>query len=106
MKLRKVIDGSGEEHYAFYCLGCQSVHFFGPTWKFNGNMNSPTFSPSLICYVPEDTDEETGEVTPRETLCHLFLVDGKIKYLDDCPHDCRNKTIDLPEIPSNWEFND
>ncbi len=89
MKLEKV-EKSWATCYYFYCSGCKSTHMFEcrndgkhPSWSFNGNMESPTFTPSL-CY--------------PDRRCHLTVTDGKIKYHDDCTHSLVGQTINLPEL--------
>lgn len=51
-KLRRVEGG-----YLFYCPGCDDIHIVGDGWQFNGNLESPTFSPSILVrsghFVPE-----------------------------------------------------
>lgn len=85
--------------YMFWCPGCKEHHGFrtrspdgkGPVWTFDGNLEAPTFSPSLLCF---RTDRDTGK---RKTLCHLFLKAGKLQFLNDCPHELAGQTVDLPE---------
>lgn len=86
--------------YVFFCPGCDFIHRFNidpdngkPTWDFDGDMDNPTFSPSLGLSYP---DEEGFH-------CHLFLKKGKIRYLSDCKHDLAGKTIDLPPLPESWQ---
>ena len=33
--------------YWFNCPGCSERHALNNTWKFNGNLENPTFSPSI-----------------------------------------------------------
>lgn len=94
----------GTTSHAFWCPGCVTVHIFYHKWKFNGDFKKPTFSPSLLCFVPEH--EFDGEVIPRETLCHLFVVDGNIIYCGDSPHKLAGKTIPMEPIPFAWNFHD
>jgi len=35
--------------WMFYCPGCRCNHYFDKRWTFDGNEQSPTFSPSLLC---------------------------------------------------------
>jgi hypothetical protein len=94
--------------YIFFCPGCNEHHSFstvqwirrrwnsetrkyedegpGPVWSFNGNMDKPTFSPSLV--YPD-----------KKPRCHLFLTDGRIQYLSDCGHALAGQTVDLPFLP-------
>lgn len=32
-------------------------------------------------------------------LCHSFVTDGKIQFLNDCFHSLKGQTVDLPD----WE---
>lgn len=80
--------------YAFECPGCKSDHMistnlkFSPiAWEFNGDVNSPTFSPSLLVWGSEPT-----------LRCHSFVKNGKIEFLSDCFHGLKGQTVDLPEI--------
>lgn len=59
-----------------------------PTWQWNGSLDRPTFTPSLVVH---------GD-PPKTPRCHSFVTDGKIQYLDDCTHAFAGQTIDLPEV--------
>ncbi len=92
------LDGKEETHLLFLCPGCGHDHPFTirstnpqrPRWTFNGDPVKPTFSPSLL--VNKDYPD---------LRCHLFVENGKIRYLQDCHHDLRGQTIDLPAYPSD-----
>lgn len=80
--------------YWFHCPGCKHSHAFtvgdgdGPRWSFNGDLANPTFEPSLLC----------NRDYPA-TRCHCFVRNGQIQFLDDCFHELKGMTIDLPD----WE---
>jgi len=85
----------GEKGLVFFCPGCKYYHSFrialgntpnAPVWTWNGDMNKPTFSPSLLV---------NGMTEQR---CHSFVRDGKIEFLSDCWHELRGQTVDIPEI--------
>jgi len=77
---------------SFYCPGCKCGHPFSvPRWSWDGNMEKPTFSPSLVCW-PDDPSSR----------CHCFVRNGKIEFLSDCHHELRGMTVDIPD----WEEND
>lgn len=89
------------EYYSFYCPGCKHQHVYticndGSQWSFNGNMESPSFTPSLLNRM-EVKNENTGKYEEKER-CHLYVTDGKIKFLSDCHHELAGKTVELPEI--------
>ena len=100
MKLH-VLKGNDCTLYCFYCPGCRREHPFTvrsdgkhPAWTFDGNLESPTFSPSLRVL-----DGWGG------TECHLFLRAGKIEYCADSRHEFAGKTIDLPDWKPYEEYN-
>lgn len=78
------------ETYCFHCPGCRYDHWVRvrgsePVWQWNNDVEKPTISPSLL--VHKDTP------TAR---CHSLIVDGKIQFLDDCFHDLKGQTVELP----------
>lgn len=68
------------------CPGCGMAHLFDNRWTFNGDINKPTFSPSMLARWPENN------------ICHSFVTNGKIRFLGDCTHSLKNKEVELPEI--------
>lgn len=79
----------------FQCPGCNMLHPYrirgqapGPMWNWNNDVESPTFTPSLLV----DKDRP-------ESRCHLFVTGGKIQFLGDCFHDLKNQTVDMVDIP-------
>lgn len=90
MKLRSVIR-DGQKGYTFYCPGCKYHHVYmvegDLKWEFNGDIENPTFNPSLL----------VNDSRP-EMRCHLFVREGKIHFCGDCFHDLKGKVVDLPEL--------
>lgn len=86
----KILTMSRDEHkHAFFCPGCGFAHWFktdGNGWTWNGDRDKPTISPSIL----------TLGVEPR---CHSFVTDGRIRFLDDCTHKLKGRTVELPEFP-------
>lgn len=84
--------------YRFLCPGCtcdHSIPTVGPnTWGFNGDLERPTFTPSLkVTYGGPDADT-APELT---ACCHSFIEGGRIRFLGDCTHALKDQTVDLPE---------
>lgn len=81
-----VLDDRG--FWLFWCPGC-GTHHAPPMsrWKREGSAEVPTLSPSVL------TKYEDGRV------CHLFVRNGQLVYLDDCTHELAGKTVDMEEIP-------
>ena len=99
----------------FNCPGCGMSHApnvlpgDGPVWGWNESMDKPTFTPSILVrwtqgdppVTPENFKEYQANPWPqtdKEMICHSFVTDGKIQFLDDCTHDLKGKTVELP----NW----
>lgn len=103
----------------FYCPGCECDHSIpveegtnAKPWGYNGNVDAPTFTPSLLrkstkltelgerqydSYLIDNKMPESGELDNVPVVCHTFVTDGKIQYLGDCTHALANQTIDLPD---------
>ena len=95
-KFKKYAEEAYKGAYSFFCPGCQTTHVVWtdkndniPTWDFNGDIESPTVSPSIKVVMP---------IKDKENICHSFIRNGQIEYLNDCTHELRGKTIDLPNI--------
>jgi hypothetical protein len=72
--------------YHYMCPGCGYIHALSPdVHKFNGDLDKPTFSPSLL-----------QNFSP-ERICHSFIADGRIQFLGDCWHQLKGQTVELPE---------
>jgi hypothetical protein len=100
MKLRKTSDGM----LMFYCQGCEQCHGVNNRWTFNGDFEQPTFSPSILVRgTVRVTDEEAkrimdGEkIEPKKFICHSFVENGKIRFLNDCTHELAGQTVELYE---------
>lgn len=84
----------------FWCPGCEEAHCVnvggehpGPKWQWNGSLERPTFSPSILVW--------HGEQAAPTKRCHSFVREGFIEFLQDCTHDLAGKTVDVPE-PPKW----
>lgn len=104
--VRKADDG----RLLFYCEGCQMLHGVNDIWSFNNNFEKPTFSPSVLVRGVQDiTDEEYDllrsgvKVEPRPLVCHSFVADGRIQYLNDCTHSLAGLTVDLKDEEQWYE---
>ena len=82
---------NGIVHYMFYCPGCKSNHVYDTRWGFNGNRDNPTFTPSY------KADYGDGRI------CHLYVKNGNIEYLNDCFHEFKGQTIPMEEHYDKYE---
>lgn len=87
-----------EKSLVFLCPGCGEHHpvrihsgdVTRPAWEWNGDRDRPTFKPSLLV--------RFGYSDGRPTkVCHSYITDGRIQFLNDCTHDKAGQTLDLPE---------
>lgn len=102
--------------YEFKCPGCGNTHVLpvGPgngethaRWNFNGDIDKPTFTPSVLAQGNKLVFDEDGIWTgewqkdasgsPIPYVCHSFVTDGRIQYLGDCTHALASQTVDLPD---------
>lgn len=85
---------SGGELLVFHCPGCKYDHAinvngregYHPQWTWNGSLDTPTFSPSLLV---------NQHSAPHR--CHSFIKDGRVEFLSDCHHELRGQTVEMPE---------
>jgi len=79
--------------YLHWCPGCEQLHpinvekpnHFNAVWQFNGNMESPTFTPSV-------------NMVGR---CHYTITAGSITFHGDSKHKLAGQTVPLPDIPED-----
>jgi hypothetical protein len=100
-KLRPVDYGNGERGYSFWCPGCSERHGVPTTgsreWGFNGDVDRPTFTPSIK--VEGVKDPWGPDFDPTPTVCHSIVTDGRIAFCGDSTHALKGQTVDLPEEP-------
>jgi hypothetical protein len=115
--LSKKLRDTADNGLVFWCLGCDMPHRIqhsagsGPRWTWDGNVETPTFSPSVLvtwdqweppANTPEIAEQiRIGEITQAKVkkVCHSFVRAGRIQYLGDCTHALAGQTIDLPDWP-------
>lgn len=91
-------DGNGEmgKMCLWWCVGCDESHIWqveatkGPNWEWDGNIEAPTVSPSIL------TDGSRPE-----QRCHVFIKNGMIEYLGDCWHKLAGQTVPMVDVP-DW----
>ena len=86
----------GTLQYVFWCPGCKSAHSFTvPPWTYNDDPIKPTVRASILVRAVKDAASD-----PTPTRCHLFVTDGKIKFLGDCTHDLAGTEVDMMPFES------
>lgn len=115
-----VIDAAGQPYgVRIDCPGCGGHHVLpttpghGAQWSWNGNLERPTFSPSVLVRSGHYADGTPPDrcclcANAREWqkpsfcgVCHSFVRDGRIEFLADCTHALAGQTVDLPPIEAS-----
>jgi hypothetical protein len=97
---------TGIRHH-YWCPGCDSLHGIairphtqdnGAGWEFTGTLERPTYSPSQLT----TWNRWKGDgVEPEKFVCHTFIREGRIEFLNDCTHALKGQTVALPPLP-DW----
>ena len=121
MQLLKIKNGVLEyTAVMFWCPGCEylykddpdpagGLHMLPvdgdtpfPKWTFNGNLEKPTLSPSILSsHDFARRPGPDGEIVEQKFVCHSFLVDGVFQFLGDCTHQYANQFVPIPPLP-DW----
>ena len=76
----------------FWCEGCQEYHLVSIEdggWNWNGSFEKPTITSSILTRGFYNAEQK------KEIICHSFVTDGEIKYLNDCSHKLKGQTVKL-----------
>ena len=76
----------------FWCPGCNGMKSIdAKRWNWDGNLDEPTLSPSILQKVGPFQDGHTD-------VCHSFVTKGRISYCADCTHAMAGHEYDLPDL--------
>jgi hypothetical protein len=56
-----------------------------PNWTWNGDVEKPTLKPSIKTH-------------GCDYLCHSFVNDGLVTFLEDCSHDLKGQTLEMLDV--------
>lgn len=74
----------------------------GPSWNFDGNLEAPTLSPSILTRTEHTRRWVEGELVDAGLfVCHSFLVAGVWQFLGDCTHQYANQHVPMKPLP-DW----
>lgn len=79
------------QRYYFECPACKIMHGFNDSWHWNGDVNSPTVSPSILVTYPDGSNR-----------CHLFIENGFLKFQQDCDHEMRGQIVEMIELSEQY----
>lgn len=71
----------------------------GAQWAFDGNLQAPTFSPSIHIWDERDKEGKPLPDGQRRTICHYFINAGQIQFCGDSDHALAGQTVSIPELP-------
>tara|TARA_R110000787_G_scaffold168855_4_gene281562 strand:- start:226 stop:534 length:309 start_codon:yes stop_codon:yes gene_type:complete len=97
MNATPVVERCSDGKLMFDCPGCGLAHAVNvdegtrPRWGWNGDMCCPTFTPSIR--VRWDFGPSR-----KPKVCHSFVTNGEIQFLNDCTHAHAGKTFPLKPI--------
>lgn len=60
-----------------------------PSWDWNGNLERPTLSPSILSRTGPD----------GVNICHSYLRDGVFEFLEDCTHKRAGQQVPMSDLP-------
>ena len=111
------VDG---DRVAFNCPGCGTGHVIAigetasPRWSFNGDLEKPTFAPSVLTgyyklsakgkeelkewYDKGMPDKKGEQFDGAHIVCHSYITDGNIQFLADSTHSLSGQTVPLPDF--------
>ncbi len=100
--MAKVHGSPDRKRWAFHCVACDRPHVFDERWKFNDNVDNPTFDPSLKLSWTEGEEK-------KPMVCHLVMQSGRIHYCSDCTHGRASTIADMVEwdpLHPLWNWGD
>ena len=77
--------------YWHFCPACERLHPLPEGWEFDGDVDSPTFTPSFR----HSWGKEGGP------CCHYILTSGILNFCGDCTHDMAGLAVPLPDLPQH-----
>lgn len=100
-RLSAKLRSSGGPRVTYWCQGCDNSHSIRvegtdhPLWTWDGNVDAPTFNPSVLVTYEGVHDDGSPDVR----RCHTFIRGGMVEFLGDCTHKFAGQTLPLPDWP-------
>jgi hypothetical protein len=113
--LSPILRNGAEGRLTWWCPGCDGPHGItigkktkpeDQRWRWNGDAFRPTFEPSVLVTWDEpqwscDHMTQLGKIAKR---CHSFVRAGRMQFLDDCTHELKGQTVEIPPWPiADWK---
>ena len=101
-RFRSIDTGNGTRGIAWWCPGCEEMHYVpltGPkAWNFNRDISAPTLSPSVKVVCNWSIEDGGPQV------CHFFMKGGWLEFLNDCTHKLKNRKVPVPPLPKAMTY--
>jgi hypothetical protein len=79
--------GGPKDYEGLHMLPVNAENIDKPSWGWNGDLESPTLSPSIL--------------SKGYCVCHSFLRDGIFEFLTDSSHPLSGQNVPMPDLP-DW----
>lgn len=79
----------GRDSLYWHCPGCEETHRVfvdAGGWSWDGSMDRPTISPSVLIRFTR------GDVP---MVCHSFVRAGVVDFLGDCTHELAGRSVPM-----------
>lgn len=88
--------GGRKGYEGLHMLPVNSGHIDKPSWDWDGNLELPTLSPSILT---------RGGAGGAGAVCHSFLKAGIFDFLTDSTHPLSGQKVPIPDLP-RWAEED
>ena len=75
------------EKFQYICPGCGKRHVVDNRWGFKFDTEG---RPTLVGSV-----KQTGGHYQHPYICHSFIENGNVRFLNDCTHENKGKTLPM-----------
>lgn len=100
----------------FFCPACQDIHIIDTTrWLFTIKNEKGTIQPSVLvksghyadsykqedgCWCTYNAEHPEEKDNYKCGICHSFVADDTISFLNDCTHDLAGHSVPLQDFPN------
>ena len=100
---KKLLQSEDGARLWWYCASCDMLHPIAlhnrpgesvDVWSWNNDAERPTFMPSFLT-------DMSGRNGPKR-ICHTYIKEGMVEYLNDSTIHLRGVTKELQDIPKEY----
>ena len=104
VKVRESRNSDGTHHtWLWLCPACQCAHQCDDRWKFNGDLQRPSFLPhgteagSILIHAVTHSMPGAPDYEVCRPRCHSYVRDGWVRYEPDSSHAMAGTSVELPD---------